>query len=94
MSNNKPDLTIPELIADARQSQHMALREFGAAFGVSHTSVKQWEDGVASPSEDLLKTMLMDKRDWVSQLAEDIYVARYRATLAALREAAAHSFVA
>jgi len=92
--SGKTALTVPQLIATARQSQHMALREFGSTLGVSHNSVKQWEDGVASPSEDLLKTMLMDKRDWVSQLAEDIYVARYRATLAALREAAAHSFVA
>lgn len=86
-------LTVSELLSKSRQSQRMALREFGSTLGVSHTSVKQWEDGVASPSEDLLKSMLMDKRDWVSQLAEDIYVARYRSTLAALREAAANQSV-
>lgn len=85
MPKHLPDhQTVSQLIADARSAQKVSTRDFADAVGVSHTSVIQWERGIAEPDDARLASWAKDRRAWVQALAVNIMTTRYRALLTAL----------
>lgn len=84
MTNPTPR-TVPEVIAASRAEQKLTLEEFAEALGInSRQNVSNWERGVNEPSGERLASWIHDEREWVSQLAEEIFVARYRQSLKAV----------
>jgi transcriptional regulator with XRE-family HTH domain len=78
--------TVPELIKATREAQKMTLEQFAEAIGAtSKEVVHHWEKGKNGPSENLLALWLFDPRTWLSDLALDIYTAKYRAAMEAQR---------
>lgn len=75
--------TVSDVVRVVREAQGMSTREFAEVFGVSHNTVSQWERGIAEPDVNRLADWFNDERQWVHELAVEIFVARYRATLRA-----------
>jgi transcriptional regulator with XRE-family HTH domain len=73
--------TVADVIKATREAQGMTTREFGDVFNVSHNTVSQWERSIAEPDINRLAEWFHDERQWVHELAVEIFVARYRATL-------------
>jgi len=68
-------------IADARTAKQMSLRDFAAELMVSANVVSLWERGIQEPGRETLAGWYTDEREWVRQMAIDIFVARYREAL-------------
>jgi len=74
-------------ITEALKTQSFTLREMGAALGVSHQAVAQWADGTMEPTEERLRSWLVDPRPWVKQLGFNLFMARHGDTLADISSA-------
>jgi len=73
--------TTPSTIRAARTAQGMTLRDFGAALGVSHTIVANWENGVSAPERGRIAAWIADERQWVRLLGLQIFGAQYEALI-------------
>jgi transcriptional regulator with XRE-family HTH domain len=85
MSKNDQPQTVAEIIKATRSSQTMNTRDFGEALGISHAAISKLENGESEPGKDNLAAWFNDERDWVYTMAKEIFVARYRASLEAVR---------
>lgn len=68
-------------IRAARDEQSMALRDFGAALGVSHTMVAMWEAGESVPDRARIAEWIADERPWVQTLGLRLFGIQYRALI-------------
>lgn len=68
-------------IRAARDAQHMTMREFGAALGVSHNMVMLWEEGKNTPDRSRVAAWIADERDWVHLLGLRMFGLQYRALI-------------
>lgn len=74
--------TVADVVRAARAKQGMTLREFAEALGVPNfQAVSYWENGANEPGAQRIAEWFNDERQWVHELAVEIFVARYRATL-------------
>lgn len=81
---NQSDITfnpVAKLILETRNAHGMNMRDFGDALEVSHAAIGKFETGEIQPGGSTLARWLHDEREWVSNLAEEIFVARYRETI-------------
>jgi len=74
-----------KVIAAARSSKDVSLRDFARDLDVSANVVSMWERGIQEPGRETLANWYTDERDWVRQMAIDIFVARYREALTTRR---------
>lgn len=72
-----------QLIAAARKEQAMSLRDFGAALGISHQQVKNYEAGQI-PDGEHLATWLESNTPWVQHLGQQIFCHKYGALVQAV----------
>lgn len=79
--------TVAEVIKATRIAQGMNSRDFGAALGISHAAVIQFENGQTAPSGETLAKWFNSETDWVYEMTKEIFVARYRENLDALNTA-------
>lgn len=74
--------TVAAVISAARTTQDQTLQDFAETLGVtSKQNVSNWERGVNEPDATVVNNWLRDEREWVRELAVEIFVARYRAAL-------------
>lgn len=72
--NNKP--TAKEIISTTREEMGISLRDFAKPLGVSHQSIVQWEEGIATPDEKRLTEWMHSETYWVRELAIKIMAIR------------------
>lgn len=84
-SNDTGTSETAKVIAAARAAKLVSLRDFAADLGVSANVVSMWERGVQEPGRETLANWYTDPREWVRQMAVDIFVARYREMLVSRR---------
>jgi len=68
---------ISKIVKATRSAHELSLREFAAALsdslgGISHTTVKNWEDGLETPRPLTLLPIMLQFDDWRRDLAFDI----------------------
>lgn len=81
-----PPRTVAKVITAARQAQRLTLQEFSATLGAnSKQNVFNWESGASEPGRDILAAWYTDERQWVNELAQEIFVARYRQSIETFR---------
>lgn len=73
--------TVADVVRAIRDAQGLSLRDFAEQINVSHQTVAQWEHGAAEPDTARLAAWFNGEREWLRELATEIFVARYRATL-------------
>jgi hypothetical protein len=83
MTETHPFQTVSDVIRNARAIQKMNTRDFGATVGVSHTMIAHYENAKYEPSDEQLRDWLFGTTAWISNMALEIYVVRYRALLKA-----------
>lgn len=84
MSTERTQNTISptaQAISSARKARLESTRAFAAELNVSANLVSMWERGLREPGSDKLADWYTDERQWVHQMAVDIFVARYREAL-------------
>lgn len=78
--------TVADVVKAVREESGLSLRDFAALFDVSHATISQWEHGIAEPDTLRLAQWFNGDREWVREMATEIFVARYRALLLARRD--------
>jgi transcriptional regulator with XRE-family HTH domain len=76
--------TTAEIIAITRAGQprgENTLRSFGTALGVSKQQIAWYENNAQEPSNERLHEWFHSDIDWISTMATEIMVVRYRSML-------------
>ena len=72
---------IKDIVAKTRKEQGLTLRAFGEIAGMTGAAIQQFEDGSAKPGTHTLEDWFVSPHSWLSNLAIEIYVERYRARM-------------
>lgn len=74
---------IQTIVINYRKSRKLSLRAFASALvekttgeSITHQSIKNWEDGTATPNYGFLMMLAMRCRDWRGDFAFDCLAAR------------------
>ena len=76
--------TVAHVIANTRAAMpkgQNTLRDFGQALGVSHQQISNYESGEQEPPAETLSKWLHSRHDWISEMAIEIMVCKYRVLL-------------
>lgn len=74
-------ITVGDAIRVTRANVRMNVRDFGAELGVTHSTISMWERGVMEPDTEKISAWFNDPREWLRDMATEIFVARYRSAL-------------
>ena len=78
---------IRAIVQRERAAQGLYMREFGAALGVSHNAVAQWENGIASPADALVASWCESPEAWIRRLGAAIASTRAQSLMASISRA-------
>lgn len=70
-------MTASQLFKTTRATHQLSLREFGAALGISHTQVKQIEDGHDLPTRRNMADWIASDEAWVRVLGLELFGAQF-----------------